>query len=553
MTSQQPPTLELPAPPSAPDADWATILNRLMRALTDAAPTSWSDHNLADPGVTLAEVAAFGLADLHYRTEERSFDSWPLEVRAYDPPAGRHWHATLPAGQVGAIATNLAARPAAGQPTNAAVLEPLVRACDQPSDAVELLGRPPWDVVWTPGQRPHVIALLRTRLVRAAAHEYADLVASTVEAERKSDDALDDTDARAALRLAPHLPLWPTELAALVRRERRRLGQEALVARLADVRAATSTAAVAANRTALLREDLTTSEADIALAAARMPVGVLPEQLESADGATRIWPPHPIQALTCEPVTAEDYARRARADSRVNRAWAVPGRLDGVAWNGLPTGSLPDIGVDPAAAALTLVVERDPEDHTELTPAEEQLFLRAVLRQAIGTECDAPYPSWLDTLNPNDPRRVICDEVGAGLLRTAQIVVQGTVVTGVGVDPAVTLQGVRDRIDAFFLSGRGPVAPPRPPDVSGPWPLHEQPPGGWLPGDPIRFTEVIEAIVADPTVLGVEDLAMQVLGDADFLRLADGALPIPANAVPRIASFDCLTVSFALTGECSDA
>ena len=553
MTSQQPPTLEPPAPPPAPDADWAVILNRLMGALTESAPVAWSDHNLADPGVTLAEVAAFGLADLHYRTAERGFDSWPLEVRAYDPPAERHWHATLPLGQVGAIATKLAARPAPGQPTNAAALEPLVRACQQPSDAVELLGRTPWDAVWTPAQRPHVISLFRTRLVRAAAREYADLVASAVEAERGSADAVDVRDTRAARRLAPHLPLWPTELAALVRRERRRLGQEALVARLADVHAATTSAAVTATRAALLDADLTTSEADIALAAARMPIGVLPEQLESTDGATRIWPPHPIQALTCEPVTADDYARRARSDSRVHRAWAVPGRLDGVAWNGLPTGSLPDIGVDPAAAAVTLVVERDPEDHTELTPAEEQLFLRAVLRKAIGSECDAPYPSWLDTLNPNDPRRVICDEVGAGLLRTAQIVVQGTVITGVGVDPAVTLQGVRDRIDAFFLGGRGPVVTPPPPDVSGPWPLHEQPPGGWLPGDPIRFTEVIEAIVADRTVLGVEDLSMQVLGDAVFLRLADGALPIPANAVPRIASFDCLTVSLALAGECSDA
>ncbi len=551
--TQPPPTLEPTAPPSAPDADWATILTRLMGALTESAPATWSDHNLADPGITLAEAAAFGLADLHYRTAERIFDGWPLEVRAYDPPAGRHWHATLPAGQVAAIATKLAARPAAGQPTNAAALEPLVRACQQPSDAVELLGLPPWNLVWTAAQRPPVIALLRSRLVRAAAHEYADLVAAAVEAERGSADAVDVRDARSARRLAQHLPLWPTELTALIRRERRRLGQEALVARLADVHAASTAAAVAATRAALLEADLTTGEADIALAAARIPLGLLPEQLESADGATRIWPPHPIQALTCEPVTADDYARRAREDGRVHRAWAVPGRLEGVAWNGLPTGFLPEIAVDPTAAAVTLVVERDPEDKTQLTPAEEQLFLRAVLRTAVGSECDAPYPSWLDTLNPNDPRRVICDEVGAGLLRTAEIVVQGTVITGVGVDPAVTLQGVRDRIDAFFLSGRGPVATPPPPEVSGPWPLHEQPPGGWIPGDPIRFTEVIEAIVADPTVLGVEELAMQVLGDAAFLRLVDGALPIPGNAVPRIADFDCLTVSFALAGECSDA
>lgn len=543
-----PASIMAPVTPDAPDADWATILTRLMGDLTETAPSTWSDHNLPDPGVTLAETAAYGVADAHYRTAERRFDSWPLEVGTYRPDAATHWHPTLPVGQAGAIAGPLKA----GLPTSAAILEPLIRACRETSEAVALLAQAPWVTAWTSAQRPYVIALMRARLVRATAHEYADLVASAVDAERASPGPLAVRDARAVQNLSVLLPLWQSELKALVQRERRRLAQETLVGRLEQVRAAVSAAEAAACRADLVAADLDTtgapSEVDVAMAAARIPFGVLPEQLESDDGRTRVWPPHPIQAITCEPVTSADYARRARGHAKVGRAWAVPGRLAGVAWNGLPTGTAPSIAVDPNAAAITLVVER-------ISGLSQPMgaFLREVLKTAIGTECEVPFPPWQDTFNPNDPRRVICDEVGASLLQTVEIVVEGIVITGVGVDPAVTVQGVRQRINDFFVRGRGPQEPAAAPEVSGPWPLHDQPPGGWLPGDPIRFTEVIEVMVADPSVLGVEQLSMQVKGDATFHTLADGELSIPANAVPTLATFDCLTVRFALAGDCSDA
>lgn len=543
-----PASIMAPVTPDAPDADWATILTRLMGDLTETAPSTWSDHNLPDPGVTLAETAAYGVADAHYRTAERRFDSWPLEVGSYRPDAARQWHLALPAGQAGAIAGPLKA----GLPTSAAILEPLIRACRETPEAVALLAQAPWVTAWTSAQRPYVIALMRARLVRATAQEYADLVASAVDAERASPGPLAARDARAVQSLSVLLPLWQSELKALVQRERRRLAQETLVGRLEQVRAAVSAAETAACRADLVAADLDTtgapSEVDVAMAAARIPFGVLPEQLESDDGRTRVWPPHPIQALTCEPVTSADYARRAREHAKVGRAWAVPGRLAGVAWNGLPTGTAPSIAVDPKAAAITLVVER-------ISGVSQPMgaFLREVLKTAIGTECEVPFPPWQDTFNPNDPRRVICDEVGASLLQTVEIVVEGIVITGVGVDPAVTLQGVRQRINDFFVRGRGPQEPPAAPEVSGPWPLHDQPPGGWLPGDPIRFTEVTEVMVADPSVLGVEQLSMQVKGDATFHTLADGELSIPANAVPTLATFDCLTARFALAGDCSDA
>lgn len=542
-----PPTyLNPPTTPVAPDADWVSVVDRLMTLLTQSVPEEWSDHNVSDPGITLAETAAYGVADLHYRTAERGFEAWPLEARAFEPEGDRHWQTTLPVGVVSAIADGLAAAA-----TSASELEPRIRACREPSDAIALLTTAPWSTAWTSAERPVVISLMRARLVRALGHEYADLVSAAVAAEAGSADPVTVRDARAAHRLQADLSLWPGELAALVRRERRRLSQGALVDRLAQVRAAVTTAQAAACRSDLVEAGLDDTalgyptEADIALAAARQPVNLVPEHLEALDGATQVWPPHPIQALTCEPVVAGDYARRAREHPRVGRAWAVPGRLGGVAWNGLPVAATT---ADPAAHAITLVVER-----TSGTSQPIGAFLREVLQAAVGTECGAPFPTWQDTFDPDDPRRVICDEVGASLLRTVPVVVQGVVVTGVGVDPDTTLLGVRRRVHDFFTGGRTPVVSEPPEEVSGPWPLHPQPSGGWVPGDPLRFTEVIAAMVAEPMVLGIEDLEMQIEGDTTFRGLGEGSLPIPPDAVPDLANYDCLSLRFALTGECGDA
>src|SRR5262245_27718527 len=111
--------------PVEPDADWETIRARVMARLTTDVPRSWSDHNPIDPGVTLAESAAFGLADLHYRVAERRIDAWPLEMRAWESDVARHWHATIPPGSLSAIATALASP----GPASAVALEPAIRRC----------------------------------------------------------------------------------------------------------------------------------------------------------------------------------------------------------------------------------------------------------------------------------------------------------------------------------------------------------------------------------------------------------------------------------------
>lgn len=530
------------------DADWETVRHRLMATLTSLVPTAWSDHNAADPGVTLAETAAFGLADLHYRTAERRQEAWPLEVAAWLPDAERHWEHAFSAESLAGIATSLA-DPA----VSTGVLEAEVRACAAPLDATVLLAREPWADAFTAAQRPIVVALMRGRLVRQVAHEQAHVIAEAVAAERVTGGSVEDRDERAVLELGFTLPLWEDEIRAVVRRERRRLSREALVARIDEVRAVTPATEPALQEYLEVRHDLDPDEVRIALAAGTQPPGLLPEELEVEHGRTEVWPAHPVQSLTCEPVVAEDYARRARAHDEVRRAWAVPGRLDGIAWNGLETGDTEAIAVDPDAAAITLVVERR---GPELKPADRLEFLRDVLEVAIGPEVREPFPDWRipELADEITPRRTLCDEVGVSMLRQAPIVVQGTLVTSIGVDPTALVEDVRARIAAFFDAGRPETRAAEPVgSVDGPWPRIEQPPGGWVPGEPVRFTEVVEAIVANPDVWGVQRLAMKLDGAVDFVPQAAGSLELPGNAVPSLAATRCLRVRFSLAARCGDA
>ncbi len=538
------PPLE-PFVPVEPDADWQTVRTRLLAALARSVPVAWSDHNASDPGVTLVEAVALAVADLHYRTADRGLGAWPLEARGWDPDPDRHWHATLPAGRQAALADALATPGA-----SAAELEPLVRACASEVEAAALLAAAPWSAVYPPDLRAAAIALLRARLVRQVAHERADVVAAAVDAQRAGSAA--EHAARAVDVLCGVLPLWRSEVAALVRRDLRRRTHEALALRLDQIRAVDE-AGVPALRAALAADGLSAAESGVALAAAPTAAGLRPEDLEDVGGHSLLWPPHPVQALTCEPVTGADYARRARAHPQVGRAWAVPGRLAGVAWNGLATGTDPSIAVDPDAPALTLVVER------VAGRGAAEPFLREVLTAAIGPEAGLdPFPDWRADLDDVAPRRLICDEVGASLLAVQPVLVQGDLVTDIGVDPGTLVDGVRARIAAFFQQGRAEADPAadsgldpghagaelsaEPGVVDGPWPRHDQPPGGWTPGEPIRFTEVVGAIMAQPAVIGVLGLALRLPDEAEWVGNPPGVLRIPANAVPTLAGPRCLRV-----------
>ena len=534
-----------PYVPTEEDPDWELVRQRVLSRLRESVGQAWTDHNAPDPGVTLAESMAFGVADLHYRLSERNLDAWPLEARGWEADPDRVWHAPL--GSAAEAAPHGLAAVAdllSGGPTSAGALEQAVRAAASRSDAQALLARVPWSSQVPVAWRDRLVSLARHRWVRQVAQEQADVVAQAIAAERGSGGSVPDRDARAAAQLARRLPLWEDELAAVVRRERRRLTAEALVARLDRVRSLapeTPTEQLAALRAELEDADLDLAEVEIAIAAAEQPPGLMPEDLEDGAGRSHVWPPHPLQALTCEPVTAADYARRARSHLGVGRAWAVPGRLRGVSWNGLPVAT-----TDLAAAAVTIVVERVADG------SGDQEFLRSVLAQAVGREVRAPFPDWRVEPDEITPRRLLGDEVGAAVLARAPVLVQGVLVTDPGADRAAVVTGARQRIGAFFSSGRPGTAGPEPTGpAEGPWPRVEQPRGGWVPGEPVRFTEIVEAIVADPAVRGVEALAMKVepaAGDpaVDFVPARDGSLAIPADAVPALAEADCLRVRFAL-------
>jgi hypothetical protein len=369
--------------PAAPDADWETVRSRMMAALAVAAD-GWTDQNLADPGVTLAEAAAFTLADLHRRIEQAGFDGWPIGWPAWLPDAQRHWHATLPAAPAADPGPLLAQTPLAeALAAVAEALEPVVRACPDRPAAARLLASPPWVAHVPTRLRDAVITTLRLGLVRRLAQDRADTVADAVGRADAAGGSRAQRDARAARELAADLAerawlepgrqdsaaaVWPEEVDALVARERRRLALDALAERATAVQAAATPQRRAAVVADLVAAGLSPAEAELASAGRRVPAGLLPEDLEAPDGQTLVWPPHPIQTLTCEPVVADDYARRARLHPGVRRAWAVPGRLAGVAWHGLPTPDpaglapgAPELAwaVDRAAAALTLVVEAD--------------------------------------------------------------------------------------------------------------------------------------------------------------------------------------------------
>lgn len=555
----------VPFIPTADDPDWETIRARIATQLAETATPLWTDHNAAEPGITLGESAAFGLADLHYRLADASFAGWPLEWEGWLPPSGRHWHDALPAPDPAEPGPPPSLSPLATALADTAEdLEPEVRACATRADAEAALAGPDWSSRVPSDLAQAIIGVLRGRYVRQIAQEHAHVVADAVTHADSLGGTRTDRDARAADTLSASLPLWTDELVGLVRRERSRLARESAAASARTIGGAHDVPSRTAAVAGLVAMGLTTDQAFVASARIGIPAGMVPEDLEGDDGQTHIWPPHGIQALTCEPVIAGDYATRARQHPQVGRAWAVPGRLAGVAWDGLPVFELDEKPpvvdgdpwpaeltwrADPEAAAITLVVERT------VGSANPREFLRNVLALAIGTEVRHPFNIWRDDVDALDPRRVIGDEVGAAVLKTVGIVVAATLVVPVTADTAAVIADVAARISRFFEEGRpeSRVTSPSPDLVDGPWPPAPQPPGGWFPGESIRFTEVVEVMVGNPELIGVTDLRMKISTDTDMTSSLAGALTIPAGSVPVLVDGGCLETVTAVTGGCSDA
>jgi hypothetical protein len=510
----------------APDRDFEAARAAAADIVAGAAAATWTDHNAPDPGITLLEALAWGVADLHYRTARRGLGGWPLEVLpdeteplAADPAALLELAALLS----GAAAEMQEAIAGAGS----------VRAAVSAIAGHAFGGvTPTWE------QAVAAVRLLRAPVVLRGALDGSAIVAATVEAR------VDDDEAVARLRLEPVMEgLWDEELRALLERRRRR----ALVEQVQGLRDVIASATdVPALLTQLGALGLSGAQAELALALHSCPPGIDPELWEQGNGGTRIWPPHPVQARTVEPITGADYARRARTADNVRRAWAVPGIvLPGVGWDGRVVAA-----PEERPGAVTLLVE--PEEPVGAPAA----FLREVLRVAVGSEVDDPFSLWRDDLDPAEPRRTICDEVGAALLGECPITVKGTLYAPAGTDRAALVVGARARLEAFFAEGRAEsrieaAALECPDGIEGSWPPAAQPAEGWTPGDPIRLSELVQRLADDPLVLGMEGLQLAV-GDGDWLPDPGitGHVSLPPDCVPVLADRNCLTVTLTLATEC---
>jgi hypothetical protein len=507
-----------PFRPIAPDTDFEDARSRMQNALVIAAP-AWTDFNATDPGITTMEALAFGLADIHYRIASAGLDAWPAQWPGWLDEADRHWRSVLPApsaaGELGAVANAL--RDLLALPGRDVERE--VAACAERADAEALLARPPFSDIAPAATRSPIVTALRWRQLRRVALERTDVIADAVDSADRSSATAIDADSRAADELELVTELWREECEALVRRERRRRLAESL---------------------------------DVPLAADS------PEDLELPGGESRVWPPHPVQALPCEPVTADDYAARARSHPGVKRAWAVRGRLEGIAWNGLPTTtdtaaealSAGDprlyLRPDANAEALTIIVETtasDPDDGE----------LRGILAHSVGTEPFNPYNTWRNPPIANEPRRLTCDEVGIAPLRVSLVRVSATLLIPPTANRAQVKNAATAAIDEYLDRGRDAnTASPElaPPWTDGPWPPAPQPTLGWIPGESIRLSEVVARVVDIPEVIAVRDLQMRREDSSTWASGANGVLVIPVGHVPRRSVYECFATEFLVDGGC---
>jgi hypothetical protein len=415
--------------------------------------------------------------------------------------------------------------------------------------------------------------LERKLLLARAALDHADAVETAVAA---SGD--DDATARAKVGAAlTDEGLVDAEVVALVTRERRRLLARFLADHPDEIReliADSNAGAVLADLQAKLVLDV--ADAPLALAVEPAPPAE-PELWEDAWGRTTLWPPHPIQTRSCDPVTTRDYLRLASAQDEVKRAWIVPGLAVGVRYDGTPqTVELPL-----RRGALTILVEPVDKDATYRDAAgglnaAGKTFLAGVLEGVTGVApADEPAISYGNkNIEPADgaptgppwrSRRLLGDELGAALICRRSIVVGGTL----EIAPTADQAGVLLRADAAlagFLSAEktGLDDPPPPPPqsvfpeaIDGPWPnaVHARaamsgaPATGWEPGESVRVSEVVELLQALDGVIGVDGLTIAVAAALPVWHhdlLAMGTYCIPAY------EHHCLCVRIVDARSCDD-
>ena len=523
----------VPTRPEPPDRDFAGLLEVALGVVRErvnlASPRAWTDHNVHDPGVTLLEAVLWAIADAHYRTAERAFDGWPAEARSWRPaPTAR--------GRANRIETAHIMREH-GPEAREIVAEASSRAAAAERVRLELSSKPAEHAAAAGA----VVAQVREPLLLRAALDHADALARAAAGPAPADPSVAGLGS---------LGLWPEELADLLAHEGRRAFVALLNERGDELRAAVASTL---DPVGAVGSDFALDPARAEIASAAHPCPRVGPRFWEDDGKTELWPPHPLQARTCEPVTAEDYRRLASAVPGVRRAWVVPGTAIGIRWNGdQQTQAAPE-----RQGALTLLIERDPD----AKPKVDTMFLRGCLGSALGapgeqsevdlwdSTGDPPPLDFRDDRGWLSPRRLLGDEVGAALVGRCGVVVKGVLAIEATTSSRALLDEAERLLSAFISPARvhplEPASPPpeplrcpvelegpwpRPPaDLAAPWPGAPPPAGGWQPGEPVRVSEVVQVLETIPEVLGVDGLELQL---ADGGAWQKESLPIDRFCLP---------------------
>ena len=565
-------------PPEPPDAGFdalresalRTLQGQAGRALGDGAPAgAWTDHNAPDPGITLLEALLWALADLHYRTAERDFDAWPAEARLPGPA----WPGLGAGGWRGAaLAPTVADRAAIARVLEHdpyGVRDVVAAAPSRPGAIGGLVSAYGASYELSAAAAEGLVRLLREPLLLVAAFDRWGAIDAAFEAEGSA--ARGEIEAAVA-----DLALWPGEIDALLEWARGRRFASFLRESADELRTAKTPPAAPPPGLAPAHMDLALSLNPGAPVSAEH--WEAPGTATAPGGQTRLWPPHPIQARTCEPVIGADYQRLARSVEGVSRAWVLPGVAAGIDWKGQPTAAIPD-----RAGSLTLLLEAKPDEELE-AEADRLAFLRRALASALelpvsnfgqGFPLAVRFADLRKQVDDLGPRRLLGDEIGAALLGTCPVVVRGELIVEPSASAPLAVEEAERLLEGYLSARkRAPFlpAPPQPrplqcPEaIEGPWPtaqpaiemlldawvpeagdpLTVDEPGGWAPGDPVRVSEIAQLLHYVPGVVGVQDLAA---------RLDDGGgwtgeeLAIDPYCIPALARH-CLCVRVLPREEC---
>ena len=523
-----------------PDRTWDQIREEIVQQLHESG--AWTDHNISDPGITMLEAVALSLADLHYRTGLVDFSDATISTRFWDPEPS-HWsEIDLPSDTV--TLADLADQLRANYE---AILQHINSAADRSHAISSVVNDSANSLTWA--QAAAIVRLIRLPVVRRGALDLAGAIEAAYEMSQR-DSASDQqiqADAIELLRNDPSFDgLWDAELADLFRlRARRRLVER--VMRLArTIPEVSDTCALIEDLT--VGHDLLATELVGALAIHPTPAELSPEFFEDTTGKTSVWPPHPIQTRTTEPVIDSDYVTLALQVPQVRRAWVRSGHVkDAINWN---RDKVKVASNDPGKS--TIVIDDGGAEAEDL----ELHVHRALAGKGEQAEVDHPYQLERDHPHHLTPRRLICDEIAVARLQRCEIVVKAALYVTVGtvIDRRQVIAGALDRVREHFEKGRPESQPASAPSdpYDGPWPRPAPTPPGWIPGEPINLNEVIAALAGDPVILGVSETQLRRTDGGWYPAQSDSApfvLEMDDNCVPILADKQCVTVSFVLEGE----